>query len=159
MKITFLTTVVLAAALSACNNNPGDGSTGAPDASASATSGAPQRVPGAAEMRAWRESRDGYQYVYESFEVSDLKCRNLKSEEIPKVESKIRSNKSFDEFFEIAINCSYRYKAERHGAYSKDIRESLNRLVTDELWYIARSEDASLRYWRGSNGLPGKPLY
>jgi hypothetical protein len=159
MKNTNLAIMVLVAALSACNNNQGEGGLGAPDASAAVNGGAPQRIPSSKAIRAWRESRDGYQYNYESFEVSDLQCRNLTSQEIPKVESKIRSNMSFDEFFEIAIKCSYRYKAERHGAYSKDTRESLNRQVTDELWYIARSEDASLRYWRGSNGLPGKPLY
>lgn len=159
MKNTNLAIMVLAAALSACNNNPGEGVLGAADASAAAASGAPQRVPNAAEIRAWRESRDGYQYVYESFDLSDLQCRNLTSEEIPKVESKIQTDKSFDEFFEIAIKCSYRFKADRHGIYSKDTRESLNRQVTDEFWYIGRSEDASLRYWRGSRGLPGKPLY
>lgn len=159
MKITVLTTMVIAAALSACNNNQSESSPGAADASTLANAGALLRVPNSNEMRAWRESRDGYQYVYESFEVSDMQCRNLTSKEIPKVESKIHGDKSFDEFFEIAIKCSYRYKAERHGTISKDTKESLNRQVTDELWYIGRAEDASLRYWRGSNGLPGKPLY
>lgn len=159
MKNTILATMVLAAALSACKNNPGEDGPGAANASAAATSGAPQRVPSATEIRAWRESRDGYQYVYEKFEVSDLQCRNLTSEEIPKVESKIQTDKSFDEFFDIAIKCSYRFKAKRHGVYSKETKESLNRQVTDEFWYIGRSEDASLRYWRGSRSLPGKPLY
>lgn len=159
MKSTILATMVLAATLSACNKKPREDGPGAADASAAVAGGAPHRAPSAAEVRAWRESRDGYQYVYESFDLSDLQCRNLTSEEIPKVESKIQTDKSFDEFFEIAIKCSYRFKADRHGIYSKDTRESLNRQVTDEFWYIGRSEDASLRYWRGSRGLPGKPLY
>ncbi|MDP2015244.1 hypothetical protein [Hydrogenophaga sp.] len=152
MKHTVLATIVMAAALAACHNNQ--------EKDGSGTAGAgPTRVPNPIEMRAWRESRDGYQYIYDSFEVNDLQCRNLRREEIPKIEAQIRTDKTFDEFFDVAIKCSYRYKAERHKPYASDTRDSLNRKVTDELWYVARSEDASLRYWRGSNNLPGRPLY
>lgn len=128
------------------------------DQVASVAEPTPKMVPSAQHMQAWRTKRDGHQWQYTSFKVEDLKCRNLSADEKALAGRKINTGKSFDEFFETIIACSYSVQAERQKHSYPDQTETLKRQVDEEQWWIGRTDKPEERHWRGSMPFPGKPI-
>lgn len=126
--------------------------------SQAAPQSAPVLVPPPEHMQAWRMNRDGHQWTITSFDVQDLKCRNLTAEELAKTELMIPGGKPPNEFFEVIVSCDYILRMDREETVPPVGKETLKRQVTGENWYITRTDDASKRQWRGSHDLPGMPI-